>query len=173
VRAGEPIVYASRKTHREQDWLKMPVAGIGPDDVRAYAAWLDHSGQLPGARLCTDYEWERAARGADDREFPHGYELDPGEANFDETYGKDVLSAGPDRVGSHPLSESPFSLFDMAGNAFEWVESSLRPGELVVRGGNYFMGAIAARSTNRSIVDASFRDPGIGARICAAYRGSP
>jgi hypothetical protein len=32
------------------------------------------------------------------------------------------------------------------------------------------MGAIAAHSTNRTSVDASFRDPGIGARICASFK---
>jgi formylglycine-generating enzyme required for sulfatase activity len=167
VRSGEILSYAARKLRKDQEWLRLPVSGIGLADVRAYAAWLDRSGRVPGARLCTEREWERAARGADDRELPHGSTLEPGDANFDETYGKDPASAGPDEVGSHPASQSPFGLSDRAGNVFEWTESSLAADEAVVRGGSYFMGAIASRSTNRTPVAADFRDPAIGARICA------
>lgn len=173
VKLGEAIVYASRTTRREQHWLRMPVTGIGVEDVRAYADWLARSGRVPGARLCSEREWERAARGADDREFPHGDLLEPGDANFDETYGKVIGSAGPDMVGSYPGSESPFGLMDMAGNVFEWTDSSLVAKELVLRGGSYFMAAVAAYSTNRSTVDASFRDPGVGARICASLQRAP
>jgi formylglycine-generating enzyme required for sulfatase activity len=168
ARTGEPIVYGHRKQRREHDWLKLPVAGISPQDTRAYAAWLDRSGRVPGARLCTDHEWERAARGADEREYPHGDLLAPQDANFDETYGKEQRSAGPDTVGSYPAGESPFGLLDMAGNVNEWVDSSLAPGEVAARSGGYFLGGIAARSTNRTTLDPDFRDPAMGARICAS-----
>ena len=163
------IVYRSRKVRAEQDWQRLPVSGIGPPDILAYAEWLDRTGRVPGARLCSEKEWERAARGADDREYPHGSLLDPEDANFDETYGRDVRIAGPDAVGSYPASASPFGLLDMAGNVFEWAASSLAPGELVARSGGYFMGAIASRSTNRTPLDPSFRDPGVGIRLCASF----
>ena len=52
--------------------------------------WLDRTGRVPGARVCEEREWERAARGADDRMYPHGDNLEPDDANFDETYGKDL-----------------------------------------------------------------------------------
>ena len=97
-----------------------------------------------GARLCTELEWERAARGGDDRLFPHGDELASDDANFDSTYGRVDSAYGPDAVGSHPASRSPFGVDDLAGNVFELVTSSLKPDELVIRGGAYYFG-----STNR------------------------
>jgi formylglycine-generating enzyme required for sulfatase activity len=43
------------------DWARLPVGRVAVDDVARYLAWLRRSGRLPGARLCTDQEWERAA----------------------------------------------------------------------------------------------------------------
>lgn len=167
AKMGEKIVYSSRKARREQDWLRLPVGGVTFDDALAYAAWLRQSGKLPGARLCDEMEWERAARGADSREWAHGDELLPADANHDETYGKDLQAMGPDEVGSYPASRSPFGVDDLIGNVFEWTLSRLSMGEPVVRGGGYFFSAIAQRSTNRNPFDRTFRDPGVGVRICA------
>ena len=66
AREGEPIRYSGRAQRASQDWLRFPVSGVTWDDAATYAAWLDATGRVPGARLCTEYEWERAARGADD-----------------------------------------------------------------------------------------------------------
>ena len=167
AKQGEPLIYPSRKVRQRLDWQKLPVGGISIDDAQAYARWLATTGQVPGARLCDEYEWERAARGADEREFPHGGNLGPQDANFDQTYARNTLEMGPDEIGSHPASRSPFGLDDMAGNVFEWTTSRLGKDELLVRGGGYFFAAIAARVTNRTLVDNSFRDPNVGVRICA------
>ncbi|HWN70160.1 MAG TPA: SUMF1/EgtB/PvdO family nonheme iron enzyme, partial [Haliangium sp.] len=86
--AGQPIVYGSRDQRASQDWLRFPVTGISGEDVHAYLSWLDRTGRVPRARLCREDEWERAARGADGRRYPHGDRLAPDDANFDATYGK-------------------------------------------------------------------------------------
>ncbi len=165
--SGEPIVYRGRSADRSQDWQKMPVLGRSLDDMLDYLRWLDGTGRVPGARLCSDHEWERAARGADDRLYPHGSSLSPTDANFYETHGKDGSNLGPDEVGAHPSSTSPFGVDDMAGNAYEWVHSSLAANEWAIRGGCYFFDAITARSANRNVVDKTYRDPRFGLRICA------
>ena len=167
ARLGEKITYATRSLRATQDWSRFPVAGISSADAAAYAAWLDGTGRVRGARLCTEQEWERAARGADDREFPSGGRLAPDDANFDATYGG-VPNMGPDEVGSHPASRSPFGLDDMTGNIFEWTRSSLAPGEAVVRGGAYYYGRMTNRSTNRTVFPETLRDPRVGLRLCAS-----
>jgi eukaryotic-like serine/threonine-protein kinase len=120
---------------------------------------------VPRARLCTEYEWERGARGADGRDFPSGAHLPSAAANYDETHGKEGL--GPDQVGAHPGSTSPFGLADMSGNAYEWATSSLSEGELVHRGGSYWHDAKTARAVNRTVSMSSLRDATLGVRICA------
>ena len=82
-----------------QDWLRMPVSAISFEDAQAYVAWLSHTGRVPGARLCDEREWERAARGADARAFPGGAALEQDDANFDRTYGRIAAGFGPDEVG--------------------------------------------------------------------------
>ncbi len=165
AREGEPLHYQGRSSHVDQDWARLPVIGISGIDAQAYASWLDRTGRVPRARLCTELEWEKAARGADGRVFPHARRLEPADANFDETYQRDVM--GPDEVGLHPASQSPLGLDDMSGNVHEWVSSSLAPGELVVRGGGYAQDRRAARLENRNVTTPTLHDAGVGLRICA------
>ncbi|WP_437286564.1 nSTAND1 domain-containing NTPase [Sorangium sp. So ce406] len=173
ARAGEPLVYASREARAQQDWLRFPVTGISFAQATEYAAWLHRTGRVRGARLCTDHEWERAARGADSRIFPHGDSLSPGDANFDETYGKESSTMGPDEVGSHPASRSPFGVDDMAGNVLEWAISSIEVDKVLLRGGAYLYDQTSVRSDNRTVVDGTFLDPVIGLRICASFPPPP
>ncbi len=167
AREGEPIRYASRPQGQAQDWRRMPVGAIDYEDARAYAAWVASSGRVPGARLCNEREWERAARGADEREYPQGDVLLPTQANFDETYGKQGPNFGPDEVGSHPGSRSPFGVDDLSGNVWEWTDSALAPGRSVARGGSYYYASSTARVTNRESPEPNFRDLSVGLRLCA------
>jgi serine/threonine protein kinase/formylglycine-generating enzyme required for sulfatase activity len=167
ARLGQRIHYEGRDRRADQDWLRFPVSGISPEDAEAYVAWLSRTGRVPGARLCTEREWERAARGADDREFPHGDRLAPDDADIDQTYGKEPLAFGPDEVGSHPASRSPFGIDDMCGNVFEWTRSSLAPNEHVLRGGGFYYDLSTARIANRQVPEPTIHDANLGLRVCA------
>jgi eukaryotic-like serine/threonine-protein kinase len=168
ARAGEPFVYVGRHRRARQDWLDFPVAGTSPADAERYLRWLRETDRVPGARLCSELEWERAARGADDRVYPHGDRLAPDQANFDLTYGRVDSAFGPDAVGAHPASTSPFGVDDLAGNVLELVRSAVTPGGFVVRGGAYFFNSATCRLTNRNAVPATFRDVTSGIRVCAS-----
>jgi formylglycine-generating enzyme required for sulfatase activity len=158
----QPITYQGRERHTSQDWRRFPVLGVKNEDTVAYAAWLDRTRRLPGARLCSEVEWERAARGADGRPYPGGLQLEPDDANLQITHnGK----AGPDEVGTHLGSISPFGLFDMCGNAFELTVSE-RKG-YVLRGGSYALDRKTAHLTNRGDFNVSSGDVTVGFRLCA------
>lgn len=166
---GEPIRYAERALRAVQDWRRFPVTGISWADALAFTSWLDRTGRVPGARPCREDEWEHAARGADGRDYPGAARLDADDANIDLTYGKHPLALGPDEVGAHPASASPYGVVDLAGNAFEWTQGALLGATgPVLRGGSYYYSTSTARATNREPVEPTMRDLTLGLRVCAS-----
>lgn len=92
-----------------------PVTWLSFEDAEAYCEWK-------GGRLPTEIEWVRAARGNNERLYPWGGSFDPDRANTWESGIQDTVP-----VGQHRSGASPFGVHDMAGNAFEWTSSFLRP----------------------------------------------
>jgi iron(II)-dependent oxidoreductase len=91
-----------------------PVTFVSMENARDYA-------RFRRARLCTEEEWEKAARGEDKRMWPWGNEWDPRRANANYTVG----DTSP--VNRYPMGASPYGVLDMAGNVFEWTSSVYRP----------------------------------------------
>jgi formylglycine-generating enzyme required for sulfatase activity len=149
--------------------MKFPIAGVNVPEIEQFLNWLVKSRKLPGARFCSEVEWERAARGADDRDFPNGYRLDASEANFDETYGQNSNTAGPDTVGTYQSSATHSGLLDMSGNVFEWVSSGLSNKAFLTRSGGFWNPKFASNITNRYMIEPNYRDVQVGIRICGTF----
>ena len=95
-----------------------PVIHVSWDDAKAFIAWLN---QRSGGkfRLPTEAEWEYAARGGANTDYPWGTSFDADQANGPSTSGRDQWPfTAP--VGSFPAN--PFGLYDMIGNVREWAE---------------------------------------------------
>jgi formylglycine-generating enzyme required for sulfatase activity/serine/threonine protein kinase len=91
---------------------KFPVTGVNWNDARTYAKWA-------GKRLPTEEEWEFAARGEKEFLYPWGDQWDPGLANADQK-DKSVAEIGKFQ------GKSPFGVFDMSGNVWEWTSSDYK-----------------------------------------------
>lgn len=95
-----------------------PVYAITTQDAGEYVSWLSKVTKRK-FRLPTEAEWEFAAAGNEEREFPWGSEFDKHKCN---TLELGLLSTTP--VGMFPLGASPFGVLDLAGNAGELVSNN-------------------------------------------------
>ena len=113
----------------------LPITSVTWNEAAAYCAWR-------GARLPSEAEWERAARGTDGRVWPWGNVLKPNAFNHGrfaapDDAGSDFIALiRPDAsdgatflspVGAHPDGASPDGIYDMAGNVMEWTADYYRP----------------------------------------------
>jgi formylglycine-generating enzyme required for sulfatase activity len=85
-----------------------PVVNVNWDQAKTFCEWR-------GTQLPTEAQWEKAARGTDERNYPWGGELSCSNANYSECSG-DITE-----VGSYESGVSPYGVYDMAGNVSEWV----------------------------------------------------
>jgi len=154
-----------------------PVVEVSWDEAAAFCAWLSNRiGR--NVHLPSEAQWELAARGAEGREYPWGYEEPtPERANF----GMSVGDTTP--VDAYPAGATPQGVLDLAGNVWECCGDWFGPyakhratkvdplgpstgTERVVRGGSWGDDPRDLRSACRGRDEPSIRSSYIGFR-CA------
>jgi formylglycine-generating enzyme required for sulfatase activity len=99
-----------------------PFIGTDRSGAKIYCEWR-------GAQLPTEAQWEKAARGTDGRTYPWGDSFDGNDANFcDKNCALDKAIkefndgyADTAPVGSYKAGVSPYGIYNMAGNVWEYV----------------------------------------------------
>lgn len=152
-------------SHRPDDrnWGRgrQPVINVSWRDAKQYTAWLSNKTGVP-YRLLSEAEWEYAARAGTTSRFSFGDE----EAALSD-YGWSTYNS---ELKAHPVGEkkpNAFGLYDIHGNASEWVEDPWRdsyigapsdgsawveggdPSRRVVRGGSWHTKSDLLTSTFR------------------------
>jgi toxoflavin biosynthesis protein ToxD len=98
-----------------------PIDGVSWEQASSFCRWLSKQAGFV-VRLPTEAEWERAARGDDEREYPWGDRYASGCGNL-----ADLNIGHTTAVGSFPRGASPFGVLDLAGNVDEWTASLYAP----------------------------------------------
>ncbi len=160
-RGTEPITQPEYWLQPRWHGENRPIVGVSWYEAVAYCAWLtETSGRT--YRLPTEYEWERAARHTDGREWAWGNTWADGIINSAE-----AQIERPTAVGAFPRGVAACGAHDMSGNVWEWTASFFddKHNRYSVRGGSWNNSRNGARVAYRNRNNPSNSDSSGGFRV--------
>ena len=107
-----PLNWSNGKFPAEK--VMHPVTMVSWFDSVEYCGWMKK-------RLPTEAEWEKAARGTDERRWPWGNVMDTQRLNT--YYNVGATTA----VNTYGDGVSPYGVYDMAGNVMQWIDEEFNP----------------------------------------------
>lgn len=174
VEDGDCTIPTNLASYNDTTYTNHPVVYVTWNMAKDYCEWRN-------ARLPTEAEWEKAARGTDRRIYPWGNDFPNSEfLNFN------LGIEDTQEIGTYENGISPYGIYDMGGNAMEWVSSLYQSypynqndgrentdisGLRVRRGGAWTSLVNNARTSYRSSLDSSLSSNNLGFRC--AINASP
>jgi formylglycine-generating enzyme required for sulfatase activity len=158
---------------------RRPVINVTWDDAQHYVAWLSRmTGRI--YRLLSEAEWEYAARARTETAYPWGDEIGTNNANCNGCGSQwDNKQTAP----SGSFAANAFGLYDMPGNAWEWVEDCFHPNysgapedgsawrtggdctRRILRGASWYIRPDSLRSAHRGWLSSDYRNNDDGFRV--------
>lgn len=158
--------------------VSRPVIRVSWEDGKAFCDWLSQK-TGKNIHLPTEAQWEKAARGTDQRRYPWGnFAPKCNLANY-----QDCGLNKTQPVGSYPAGVSPYGVHDMSGNVWEYCQDwfsenyySISPRnnpqgpssgvKRVLRGGGWMDISSFLRSASRHYTRLSYPEDHKGIRLC-------
>lgn len=131
-----------------------PVVGVCHPDADAYATWAEKS--LPTAQ-----QWEKAARGTTGTIWPWGDQPSAAKCNARETGIGSTTS-----VSRYHSGVSPYGVYDLVGNVWEWSSTLSSPGRYELKGSAFTSPALRGKPAAFNDANDFMRDDDTGFR-CA------
>ncbi|MEM7457640.1 MAG: SUMF1/EgtB/PvdO family nonheme iron enzyme [Planctomycetota bacterium] len=154
------LIEASADGSFETDAADLPVVMVSLYGAEAYCQWMtETNGTLH--RLPVEAEWEKAARGPESFVYSYGNIYFQAKANQESGMLKPVGSYEPNSYG----------LYDMTGNAFEWMSNQFDPESAdgtmnqSLRGGSFVLDGMYLRNSFRMRQSKSVMTDDIGFRV--------
>jgi len=167
----EPLYWKNSKWNG----ANQPVLGVSWYECMAFCNWLQafltarHDLSLT-ISLPTEQQWQHAAQGDTTRPYPWG------ELVYDRANTKESQIGSTTQVNNYPDGISPYNIYDMSGNIWEWCKTDVNTGsqytesvnnKRAVRGGSFLELLETCRVDSRKAYFPDHRSDPYGFRICA------
>jgi formylglycine-generating enzyme required for sulfatase activity len=138
-----------------------PAVFVTWNAATAYAEWAEKS-------LQSGQQWEKAARGTRGTVYPWGDQPTPAKCNVRENG-----VGGTTAVNCYQSGVSPYGVFDLCGNIWEWCSTETRPSRHELKGGAWTSPFLRATPSLFNDAAASMCDDDTGFRCAVTIETRP